>query len=231
MVAGSPRAARSVPAGSRRRNGAQPTSTPTAARPRPRSTLCAPSAAEHEGGTGRGAHGVGDPVLVARWRRVGPAEADEGRHGDGPGHDDQRDQAEEHPAPPEQVGDRRPRRAGPTIAGDDPGGRQHRHHPGPLHLVEAAADGDVGDGRHGARAEPLQAASDDEHPHGRGEARHEEAGREQHEARHVGPRRPVPVGVAAGQDDPDQAGQFEAREDPPVERQARRGRGPRPASR
>ncbi len=174
---------------------------------------------EHQGGTCGSADSIDHAMLVVRSLRVRTAEPHERGHGNGPGHHDQRDQAEEHPAPPEQVGDAC-RHGRPDDPRDDPCRRQHCHHPGPLHLAEAAAYGDVGHGRHGARPEALEAASHDEHPHRRSEARHEEARREQHQAHHVRPRRPVPVGVAAGQDDAHQAGQFEAREDPPVQCQA-----------
>ncbi len=90
----------------------------------------------------------------------------------------------------------------------------------PLRLVQAATDGDVGDGRHCPCTEPLQDTPDDEHPHRRCQPGHQEAGREQHEPRHEGPCRPVPVRVTAGHDDADEAGQLEAREDPSVKRQA-----------
>ena len=149
---------------------------------------------------------------------AGPTEADERRHGNGSGHRHERHQAEEHPAPAEQVG-HRGRDARAEDARDHPGGRQDRHHPGPLDLAQAPADGHVGHRRYCSRAETLEAAPGDEYPHERGEARHEQAGREQHQSRDVGAGRSVAVGGAPGDDDPDQTGQLEGREDPAVERQ------------
>ena len=173
---------------------------------------------QNEGGPERGADGVGDAVLLGRGL-VGTTETDECRHGDRPGDGDQGDEAEEHPAPSEEMG-HRGGHAGSDDARDHPGGGEDRHHPGPLRLAQAPPDGDVGHRRHGPGTEPLQAASGHEHPHEGGEAGDEEPGREQHQARDIRSGRAVTVRVATRSHDPDQAGQLERREDPAIERQS-----------
>ena len=67
-------------------------------------------------------------------------------------------------------------------AGDHPGGREHREHPGPDGGRVGAADGGVGDGGDGAGADALEHPSGDEHAHRRGQPAEAEAGREEHQA-------------------------------------------------
>ena len=109
--------------------------------------------------------------------------------------------------------------AWPDDARDHPGGREDRHHAGPLGLPQTPPDGDVGHRGHRARPEPLEAAAGHEHPHERRQAGHQEPGRKEDEPGDIGPGRAVAVGVAAGRDDPNEAGQLEGREDPAVEGQ------------
>ena len=227
MVAGRPGAARSVPAGRRRRNGARPTSAPIAARPTPTKTLRAPSAPRTKAAPTAVRTASADPVLVGGWC-TGSTEADERRHGDGSGQRDQRDQTEEHPAPAEQVATAAAT-PGPDDARDHPGGRQHRHHPGPLGLAQGPADGDVGHRGHRPRAESLQAAADDQHPHERGEPGHE---RGRPRTAPVPPRRDGPArgGRRRARPRRSRSGWSAGRSRRPSRRgPARRGHGPRPA--
>ena len=131
MVAGSPRAARSVPDGQQAAQRRETDEHPHGGKADPGDHVARAERPQDEGGAGRRAHRVGDLVLVER-RGGGPAEAGQRGHGDGPRHGHERDQAEEHPAPPEEVGDHGGD-AGADNAGHDPGGREHRHHAGPLH--------------------------------------------------------------------------------------------------
>ena len=174
-----------------------------------------PEPSQHERRSGRGAHRVGDPVFLARCD-IGPTQTDQRRQCEGSRHGNERDEPEEDPTPTEQVA-HGGRHCRSEDAGDYPGRRQHGHHPRPLRLGEAAADGHVGHGGHGARTQSLETAAYDQHPHGRSKTADQEPGREQDEAGHVGPRRAVPVRVASGQHDPDQAGQNEGGERPAVE--------------
>ena len=221
MVAGRPGSARSVPAGSsRRKRGDADDDTEQRPAAGPRARRARRVRPSTKAGAGGGADGVGDLVLLAGRRlAAGPSRTSAG-HGEGSGHGHQRNEAEEDPAPTEEVATAAAT-AGPDDAGHHPGRRQHRHHPRPLSLGQAAADGDVGDRRHRARAQSLQAAPDDEHPHEREPDRPPGA-------RRANRTRPATYGRAGpwrsasrpAATMPIRLASMEGREDPAVERQS-----------
>ena len=95
---------------------------------------------------------------------------------------DERQEAEEDPAPVERLG-HDPGDPRPEDAGQDPRGRERREHRGPEVLRQAAPDRDVGDRRDRAAADALDEARGDEHRHGHGRAGEHEPDREQRRAR------------------------------------------------
>ena len=81
-------------------------------------------------------------------------------------------------------------------------------------------DREHGDRAERARPEALDRAADDEQRHRRRDPACHESHHEQDDARDVRRRRPLTVGGVAGHDRPDQAGEHERAERPPVEVEA-----------
>ena len=148
--------------------------------------------------------------------RAEPAQRRPGQRARG-GH--QRQQAEEHPAPAGAGRDQR-RQGRPDQAGHDPGGREDGEHPRPQCLRVAAADGGVGDRRDRPRPQPLEAAGQHQDQHAGGEAADGQAGHEHQHAGHERRARAAPVGLAAGDHDPDQQAELEGAGHPAVQADA-----------
>jgi len=135
MVAGSPGRPVRVPAGTRRRSAGK-SGHATARDQREAGQDRAGTGREAEAGQqhsrpGRGEQAVGQTVFP-RLSRRGRPEPDQRGHGDGSGHRDHGQQAQEHPAPSEQV-----RHLGADRRADQPGGDPCRR-TGPPSSVRAA---------------------------------------------------------------------------------------------
>ena len=227
IVAGSPGRAVRVPAGTSRRSEGSPAATPATISAAP--AAAAPAAARARTGNEREAgqdhRGAGrhddavDQLVLLHRAGAGRAEPGQGRHRDRPGHRDHRQQAQEHPPPPEHV-----RHLGghhrPGQPRHDPRGGQDRHHAGLQRAGEAAADRGVGHRRDRARAQSLQHAARDQHRHRGGQAGDGQPRPEQHQPGHERDRGPAPVGLPAGRHDADHAAQHERAEHPAVQAQA-----------
>ena len=143
-------------------------------------------------------------------------DAPEGRDGEAARDDEEREEAEEHPAPAEQLADHgRDRR--PDDPGHDPRRAEHREHPRLEVLGQDAADRHVRRRPDRPATEPLDEPREDEDQHRRREAADEQPGAEQHEARGERPVERHPVQRAAGEHDAQQVAQEERRVDPAVE--------------
>ena len=158
----------------------------------------------HPAGPQRRGTGVG--------RRAGPGAAAGPRAG---GHDHQRQQPEEHPAPAgvlaHQAG-----QAGSEDTGQHPGGGDHGEHPDPGALGVGAPDGGVDDRRRGPRAEALQRRPATRDRHRGGRAAHHEARGERRRRAGERPGRAEAVGQGAAEQHADDAAQEERREGGPV---------------
>jgi hypothetical protein len=196
-----------------------PTTTPSAATGTPTqstSALSPPSTASRA----EGQHHDRPAGTIAehRWRLTGAHGPHRGNPDRRHDHGD-RDQPEEHPAPPERLSGDLGRQQRRHQRRHHPRGRHDREHAGPQHRGEAPATQTYATAGTDAGAEPLQEPAGDQHRHRRREPADDQTAQEHAPRPASAPTGATRSAVRPADHDADERAQVERREDPAVEPQ------------
>ena len=216
-TAGRPGRARPTPRGNSRRRKTTATTAPTAVEMTAANGLANCKPGDH----GADPDGRGERGRDARRLAVGADGAERGHraHGQCADGDGQGDDPDEHPPPPEVLGDR-PGDRRSDEAGQHPAGRQQGVH-GRLAIIgERPPHEQVGDRAERSGAGALEHAAEHDRPHRRRRSGHDETDDEQHDARGVRLGRSVAVGQLTGGDEGHEVRQRVRRQGDAVQRVA-----------